>query len=64
MPSSTIIYEGNTRCSLKYDATGATISTIGPVELGGDGSTFSPTDLVAAALGACMLEWIPILFRY
>ncbi len=27
----------------------------------GDGSTFSPTDLVAAALGACMMTLIGIL---
>jgi len=58
MTSMSVVYEGDMKCKLTYDATGSTISTMGPKEFGGDMSTFSPTDLVVAALGACILTTI------
>jgi uncharacterized OsmC-like protein len=38
---------------LIHGPSGATIRTTPPVDNGGDGSAFSPTDLCAASLGAC-----------
>lgn len=48
-------YAGNLNVSLRHGPSGNTIYTAAPVDNHGDGSSFSPTDLVAAALGACML---------
>lgn len=38
---------------LVHGPSGATLRTTPPVDNGGDGSAFSPTDLCAASLGAC-----------
>ena len=42
---------------------GPKLTTAAPVDNHGDGSSFSPTDLVAGALGACMLTILGILAR-
>ncbi len=46
---------GGLRMSLTHTASGATINTDAPVDNHGRGEAFSPTDLVAAALGSCAL---------
>ena len=38
---------------LHHEPSGTEITTEPPVDNGGDGSSFSPTDLCAASLGAC-----------
>jgi putative redox protein len=38
---------------LKHIFSGSTIKTTTSIDIGGDGSTFSPTDLFAVSLGAC-----------
>jgi uncharacterized OsmC-like protein len=43
-------------CQLTHGPSGARISTVPPRDNGGDGSSFSPTDLVGAALAACALS--------
>jgi uncharacterized OsmC-like protein len=53
--SITGTYAGNLNIALKHGPSSSQIHTAAPVDNHGDGSSFSPTDLVAAALGACML---------
>ena len=48
-------YEGNLRTFSTHLASGNEIITDAPVDNHGKGEAFSPTDLVSAALGACML---------
>lgn len=43
----------STSCELRHQPSGALISTTAPKDNGGDGSSFSPTDLFASSLGAC-----------
>ena len=50
-----VVYEGNLLCSATHAPSGNTIATDAPVDNGGRGTAFSPTDLVGAALGACMV---------
>ena len=54
-------YLGNKRVELKHGPTGSTIITDAPKDNNGEGTTFSPTDLVAAALGSCMLTVMSIV---
>ena len=48
-------YEGGLRCRATHGPSGTTLVTDAPVDNHGKGESFSPTDLVAAALGACMM---------
>jgi uncharacterized OsmC-like protein len=50
-------YVGNKKCELKHPE-GAVLRTDAPKDIGGDASAFSPTDLVAAGLAACILTTI------
>lgn len=54
-------YLGNLKVELTHGPSGAVIKTAAPVDNQGDGSSFSPTDLAAASLGACMLTLIGIV---
>lgn len=56
-----IQYEGQLHCSLKHGPSGMEISTDAPKDNHGKGEAFSPTDLVAGALGACMLTIMGIV---
>ena len=53
--TSSIIYEGNLRTVCKHLRSGSTIETDAPVDNNGQGERFSPSDLVATALGSCMM---------
>jgi len=61
MVEITARYEGNLRCSLMHGPSGTVIETDAPVDNHGKGERFSPTDLVAAALPACMMTIIGIV---
>ena len=43
-------------CQLEHGPSGSRMSTVPPKDNGGDGTSFSPTDLVGAALAACALS--------
>ncbi len=49
-------YEGDLRTFSTHIASGNEIITDAPKDNHGKGEAFSPTDLVSAALGACMLS--------
>ena len=55
------IYEGNLRCRLSHGPSSEEIQTDAPTDNQGEGKFFSPTDLVPAALGSCMLTVMGIV---
>src|SRR5947199_2164863 len=56
-----ITYQGDLRCQAKHAPSGKTLLTDAPVDNMGKGESFSPTDLVATALGTCMLTIMGIV---
>lgn len=54
-------YTGQLKVELHHEPSGMRLNTAAPVDNNGDGSSFSPTDLVAAALGACMLTIVAMV---
>jgi putative redox protein len=58
-----IRYEGDLRCVSVHAPSGARLSTDAPVDNQGRGESFSPTDLVATALGTCMLTTMGIVSK-
>ncbi len=54
-------YAGTLKMKLHHEPSGTAIHTAAPVDNNGDGSSFSPTDLVAAALGSCICTIIAIV---
>ncbi len=49
------VYQGTLRTQATHVQSGTAILTDAPVDNQGKGEAFSPTDLLAAALGSCML---------
>ena len=54
-------YEGGLHTRAVHGPSSATLQTDAPVDNQGRGETFSPTDLVAGALGSCMLTVMGIV---
>jgi len=50
-----ITYEGDLRCTAVHGPSRTTFLTDAPKDNMGKGESFSPTDLVAAGLGTCMM---------
>jgi len=55
MVSVSTLYEGQLRCRAEHGPSQATLVTDAPLDNHGKGESFSPTDLVAVAFGACMM---------
>jgi putative redox protein len=49
------VYLGELRCEATHGPSGVRLVTDAPVDNQGRGEAFSPTDLLAAALGTCMV---------
>ncbi len=56
-------YEGDLHCTAVHAPSASTLSTDAPADNQGRAETFSPTDLVATALGSCMLTIMGIYAR-
>ena len=56
-----IVYEGQLHCVATHGPSGATLATDAPVDNQGKGESFSPTDLVATALGTCVMTIMGIV---
>lgn len=56
-----IVYEGHLRCMATHGPSQGQIATDAPVDNHGRGESFSPTDLVAAALGTCIMTVMGIV---
>jgi uncharacterized OsmC-like protein len=61
--TSTILYQGQLRTSATHLQSNTGIETDAPTDNQGKGERFSPTDLVATALGSCMLTIMGIKAR-
>ncbi|MHA4845615.1 OsmC family protein [Flavitalea antarctica] len=61
--TSTVVYEGNLRTVCTHLKSGSVIETDAPPDNQGKGERFSPSDLVATALGSCMLTIMGIKAR-
>ena len=53
-------YAGKLKMELTHGPSGAVIHAAAPKDNQGDGSSFSPTDLAAAALGSCIVMTMAI----
>ncbi len=63
MVEISVVYRGELRCEASHGPSGSVVSTDAPVDNQGKGESFSPTDLVATALGTCMLTIMGIVAR-
>lgn len=60
MVEITMRYQGGLRCEATHGPSRSTVVTDAPVDNHGKGEAFSPTDLVGAALGTCMMTIVGI----
>ena len=60
MPKFSIQYVGNLKSTAIHDDSGTKIITAAPKDNQGDGSSFSPTDLLCVSLATCKLTTMAI----
>jgi putative redox protein len=58
-----IVYTGELHCRTTHGPSGRSFTTDAPTDNGGKGEDFSPTDLLATALGACLMTVMGIFAR-
>lgn len=58
-----IAYEGNLHCNAVHQPSGNTLVTDAPLDNNGLGQAFSPSDLLATALGSCMATVVGIVAK-
>ncbi len=63
MPTVQTTYLGDLRTEATHLQSGTVIITDAPTDNNGKGEAFSPTDLIAAALGSCMMTIMGIVAR-
>ncbi len=56
-------YQGDLHCRAVHGPSGTVLTTDAPKDNQGRGESFSPTDLVATALGSCILTVMGIMAR-
>jgi putative redox protein len=61
--TSRIVYNGELRTTATHLQSGSAIETDAPTDNQGKGERFSPTDLLATALGSCMMTIMGIKAR-
>ncbi|MEP1231135.1 MAG: OsmC family protein [Litorimonas sp.] len=63
MVAITVQYQGQLHCEAAHGPSGTQLTTDAPKDNQGREESFSPTDLVATALGSCMLTIMGIAAR-
>lgn len=58
-----LTYQGDLRCEAVHSPSGTVLHTDAPIDNQGKGESFSPTDLVATALGTCILTTMGIVAK-
>ncbi len=56
-----IVYTGDLHCEATHRPSGTKLVTDAPVDNGGRGEAFSPTDLCATSLGACLVTTMALV---